>query len=78
MVLAEFNTLIEQAETIVAHNISFDEKIIVAEFLRKKMQTDFEKKKKLCTMQSSTDYCKIPGPYGYKWPKLSELHMKLF
>ena len=29
-------------------------------------------------MKSSTDYCRIPGYYGYKWPKLSELHIKLF
>lgn len=29
-------------------------------------------------MESSTDYCKLPGPYGYKWPSLSELHYKLF
>ena len=29
-------------------------------------------------MESSTGYCRIPGPYGYKWPKLSELHRKLF
>jgi hypothetical protein len=29
-------------------------------------------------MRASTDYCKIPGPYGYKYPKLSELHIKLF
>ena len=26
----------------------------------------------------STDFCAIQGPYGYKWPKLSELHFKLF
>jgi len=29
-------------------------------------------------MESSTNYCAIQGPYGYKWPKLSELHYKLF
>ena len=29
-------------------------------------------------MHASTDYCKLRGPYGYKWPKLSELHIKLF
>ena len=34
--------------------------------------------KKICTMKSSTAYCKIPGPYGDKWPKLSELHIRLF
>ena len=29
-------------------------------------------------MKLATDYCKIPGMYGYKWPSLSELHIKLF
>ncbi len=29
-------------------------------------------------MQRSTKFCAIYGPYGYKWPKLSELHYKLF
>ena len=29
-------------------------------------------------MQSTTNFCAIDGPYGYKWPKLSELHYKLF
>ncbi len=77
-VLNKFNEFVNEADYIVAHNISFDEKIIGAEFLRRTINSDFEKKPKLCTMKSSTDYCKIPGPYGYKWPKLSELHIKLF
>ncbi len=77
-VLIKFNKLVEQADFIVAHNISFDEKIIGAELLRKGIRSDFGRKRKLCTMKASTDYCKIPGPYGYKWPKLSELHIKLF
>ena len=29
-------------------------------------------------MASSTELCKIEGYYGYKWPKLSKLHLKLF
>ncbi|MEA3391438.1 MAG: 3'-5' exonuclease, partial [Candidatus Marinimicrobia bacterium] len=78
MVLNKFNELVEKTDFIVAHNISFDEKILGAELLRKRIKSDFNKKRKLCTMQSSTDYCKLPGPYGYKWPKLSELHIKLF
>ena len=77
-VLVKFSNLVEQADFIVAHNISFDEKIVGAEFLRKDIRSDFLKKRKLCTMQASTDYCKLPGRYGYKWPKLSELHIKLF
>ncbi len=77
-VLIMFNNLVEQADFIVAHNISFDEKILGAELLRKGIRSDFGGKRKLCTMQASTDYCQLPGPYGYKWPKLSELHIKLF
>ncbi len=77
-VLNIFNALIERSDFIVAHNISFDEKILGAELLRKKIQSNFNIKRKLCTMKSSTDYCRLSGPYGYKWPKLSELHIKLF
>lgn len=77
-VLFSFNSFVDKATYIVAHNISFDEKIIGAEFLRKKIKTNFSERKKLCTMQASTNFCKIPGPYGFKWPKLSELHQKLF
>lgn len=77
-VLNKFNELVGHSSFIVAHNISFDEKILGAELLRKRIESDFDRKRKLCTMQSSTNYCKLPGPYGYKWPKLSELHIKLF
>ncbi|NJO90463.1 MAG: 3'-5' exonuclease [Chloroflexia bacterium] len=77
-VLTEFNELIERSDYIIAHNINFDEKIVGAELLRKKIKSSFNTKKKLCTMRSSTNYCGIPGPYGLKWPKLSELHIKLF
>lgn len=31
-----------------------------------------------CTMQASTNLCKIPGPYGFKYPTLQELHKHLF
>ena len=78
IVLNKFNELVNEANFIVAHNISFDEKIIGAEILRRSIASDFELTPKLCTMKAATDYCQIPGPYGYKWPKLSELHIKLF
>lgn len=78
IVLQEFQSLINEAEYLVAHNISFDEKIVGAEFLRNKMKDSVAAKRKICTMQSTTDFCALSGPYGYKWPKLSELHYKLF
>ncbi len=34
--------------------------------------------KQICTMKTSTNYCKLPGKYGYKYPTLTELYMKLF
>lgn len=77
-VLEEFKFLLDEAHTIVAHNVSFDEKIIGCEYLRLNLSNPLVDKDKICTMESSTDYCAISGPYGYKWPKLSELHSKLF
>lgn len=77
-VLSTFNELVSEAKFLVAHNISFDEKIIGAELLRTSIQSDFNHKKRICTMLSATDFCQIPGRYGFKWPKLTELHMKLF
>lgn len=76
--LAEFSSWVDKADILVAHNISFDEKIVGAEFLRNKMRDNVQDAKKICTMQASTDYCRIPGPYGFKWPNLQQLHMTLF
>ena len=77
-VLQDFLQLTEEAEVLVAHNMSFDEKIVGAEFLRAGLRNPLPFKRKICTMESTTSFCALPGPYGYKWPKLSELHYKLF
>ena len=77
-ILQHFNSLIEQTQYLVAHNMSFDEKIVGAEFLRNGMQNSIKSKNKICTMERTTNFCAIKGAYGYKWPKLSELHYKLF
>lgn len=77
-VLQEFKSIVERADYLVGHNISFDEKIIGAEFLRSNMLDPVSPIQKICTMHSTTNFCAIDGPYGYKWPKLSELHYKLF
>lgn len=77
-VLNVFYNLIEKSHFLVAHNISFDEKIMGSEFLRNNFENLIERKEKICTMEKTTNFCKLEGPYGYKWPKLSELHNKLF
>lgn len=79
IVLNELHEKITSSEIMVAHNISFDEKILGAEFLRQNMLNIIANKKKICTMLASMNYCAIPNQYGkYKWPKLEELHQKLF
>lgn len=78
VVLQHFNSLIEKATYLVAHNISFDEKIVGAELLRNRMTNTIQYKNRICTMQETTNFCAIKGPYGYKWPTLAELHYKLF
>ncbi len=77
-VLNDFKAKINKADTIIAHNMPFDEKIVGAEFIRKNIEHNLFVSERLCTMAEGTYYCKIPGKYGYKWPKLSELHIKLF
>jgi DNA polymerase III subunit epsilon len=77
-VLTALTPDLEKASTLIAHNMQFDEKILGAEFLRADYPNLVESKERLCTMQGSTDYCRLPGPYGYKWPTLQELCMKLF
>ena len=77
--LTMFGVAVGMAERVIAHNISFDEKIICAEFLRRGLPLPFAGKTMVCTMHGSTAYCALPGKYGKrKWPTLTELYEKLF
>ncbi len=62
---------------LVAHNIAFDYPVVGAEMIRAGVKAD-RKLKQLCTVQSSIELCKLPGKYGFKYPKLIELHQHLF
>ena len=69
---------LKRSKMIVAHNMAFDEKIIGSELIRLGKENVIVAKEKVCTMLKTVDLCKIDGPYGYKWPKLEELHRYLF
>ncbi|MCK4235534.1 MAG: 3'-5' exonuclease [Candidatus Krumholzibacteria bacterium] len=77
-VLFEFSGAIEDSSMLVAHNMSFDEKVVGAEFLREDISNALFQKPRLCTKEASTEYCRLPGSYGYKWPTLAELYTILF
>lgn len=63
----------------IAHNIAFDAKILRAEMFRYGMNTEFTATK-ICTMMKTTKYCGLFSDKSsrFKWPKLEELHFKLF
>lgn len=69
----------ENADLIVCHNTSFDQKLMAIEYLRLQPQRKAYDvlcgKPSLCTMKVSTPICRIgkkDGRVGYKWPKLEE------
>lgn len=77
-VLEEIKGLVRTADIVAGHNISFDTKIVGAEFYREFGKDFFDGKRTVCTMLKSIDFCALPGKYGFKYPKLSELYLKLF
>lgn len=81
-VLNKFISVSKQAKVLVGHNVSFDINIVGAELLRIKSDYSIANKTNIDTMLKSINYCAIPSGYAYgdkyKWPKLQELHKKLF
>lgn len=79
-VFDEFQKALEDTDFVVGHNVEFDQKVLGAEYHRYGRDDGFLKKKSLDTMQSSTDFCQLPGGRGkgFKYPTLSELSDKLF
>lgn len=69
----------ESCDTLVAHNIGFDYPVLGCEMIRYQIRPKNKIERHVCTMNASTDFCKLPGGYGkYKWPKLMEVHQLLF
>jgi DNA polymerase III subunit alpha len=80
-VLKMFIKDLKGAQLLVGHNIEFDINIIGAEFLRKTLDPkNFLDAAKIDTGIASKDYCQLSGGVGgaLKFPKLVELHEKLF
>ena len=81
--LGEFVEDMMNVDLLVAHNYSFDTKIIEAEFCRLNKTKEIQwmmKKNYYCTMMGTIDFCELESKfYGtYKWPKLCELYELMF
>lgn len=71
----------KHSDYLVCHNVGFDIPMTLLALRRNGYNLDadvLEKLPKICTMQASTKFCALPAKWGFKWPKLEELHEKLF
>jgi DNA polymerase III epsilon subunit-like protein len=69
------------AHILVAHNLAFDVRVLEYESRRLGRYPHVLLLKRIDTMRATTQFCAIESPNllrGYKWPKLIELHHKLF
>ena len=86
-VMDAFDADLQAADLVVAHNLSFDKRMFMVEAIRNKRKQYFTrngvKKPESCTMKGGKNLCAIErigsnGDKYFKYPTLSELHVKLF
>jgi len=79
-VLGKFREVLKKTEILGGHNLSFDQGILGAEFVRAGLDYHEIDLPIVDTMELSTEFCQLPGGrYGkFKSPKLGELHKVLF
>ena len=74
--LEEFVTDKDSCDLLVAHNLEFDKKFIIASCREERVKfASSGWSQSYDTMKRTTKYCQIPKEWGngYKWPKLTEL-----
>ena len=85
-VLSEFMLDVSRCTFLVAHNLEFDKTIVEVELIRNKFAKRLSRYRKMeyCTMRNSIKLCGLKmwsnykSKYVPKYPKLMELHEKLF
>lgn len=82
-VIEELSNDLATVDLLVAHNIHFDKTVLLSELHRLGRDDVIHKianTNSHCTMLSTTELCALKRPHasGFKWPKLQELHTKLF
>lgn len=78
-VIDEIMTYINEPDITIWHNIEYDQDMIKLELKRLEKEYKYQPKQVVCTMKTSVDYCAIQWNWArFKYPKLGELHKKLF
>jgi len=75
----EITGYINEVDIIVGHNIEYDEDMVKLELRRLEKLHAYKPKHSMCTMKTSVDFCAMRWKWErFKYPKLWELHKKLF
>ena len=82
-VIELFRQCVDNSDVVVAHNISFDKRMIMVECIRNQFPPIFANVREYCTMKDGKSIANIlkTSPSGrqyFKFPKLTELHEALF
>ena len=78
-VIDDFLDIINDCDLIIGHNIEYDEDMVKLELKRLWKEHEYNPKQISCTMKSSVNFCAIEwNGNRFKYPKLWELHKKLF
>lgn len=77
LALGMFQQMCELAQVYICHNTEYDEFVVQSEAISVDVGLELPAKG-FCSMKNTTQICKIPGNYGFKWPTLTELHTFLF
>tara|TARA_R110000851_G_scaffold212152_1_gene364817 strand:- start:16740 stop:19349 length:2610 start_codon:yes stop_codon:yes gene_type:complete len=78
----QFDNALLRNHYLIAHNISFDQKIMGSEYVR--LSKDYRNLyaiEHIDTKDTTVQFCKIPSRgkgFNFKWPTLTELHETLF
>lgn len=75
-------SMVNESDFIVGHNIDFDVHVLCSELHRggyKDLASKFFNMQRIDTMKLGTNITRLPGKFGnYKYPKLSELYFHFF
>lgn len=78
-VIDQIIELINTPDIIIGHNIEYDESMVKVELKRLEQEHRYQPKQVMCTMKTTVDFCAIQwNGARFKYPKLGELHKKLF
>lgn len=71
-----FSSLAKTSSGYCCHNSDFDLFMVDGECDR--ISIEVPSRPAFCTMKEMTEVCQLPGPYGFKWPRLQEAYKHAF